>query len=185
MNNCTFNMPELKSEWHDVATVTLGELIEGGWFTWENELFDWKKYAYNDEQYIRVCGAFMQRFYFREISMLPPKRWAMKLMYEIRYNIAPVCNELYKLTDSSPLYLKRDSYGKRRKISSDYPETLLSGNSDYISSGNDEEYEDLVIEDVLNTALAIADKWNSIDNLFLDRCEKMFSGLVASIINDY
>lgn len=181
----SFEVPPLTPEWHDVATVTLGELIEGGWFNWDNGLFNWSNYAYSPEQYARVCEAFKQRFYFREISMLPPKRWAMKLMYEIKYNISPVCNELYKLTESSPLYLKRDSYGKRRKITSDYPETLLSGNADYISAGHDEEYEDLVIEDVLNTALTIAEKWQSIDDIFLNRCSKMFSDLVASVINDY
>lgn len=36
-----------------------------------------------------------------------------------------------------------DDYGKSRDIESDYPETLLSGNADYISNGRDEENERL------------------------------------------
>lgn len=34
-----------------------------------------------------------------------------------------------------------DEYEKRRAIGSDYPETLLSGNADYVSNGQDEEKE--------------------------------------------
>ena len=49
-----FEMPEIRPEWHDSATVTLGELIEGGWFDWDSDQFSWIAYAYSPEQYGRV-----------------------------------------------------------------------------------------------------------------------------------
>lgn len=52
----------------------------------------------------------------------------------------------YGTTNDTANYSKNgtensDEYKKRRAIGSDYPETLLSGNADYISNGQDEESE--------------------------------------------
>lgn len=180
-----FEMPEIKPEWHDSVTVTLGELIEGGWFDWDSDRFSWLAYAYSPEQYGRVCTAFTDRFYYREIAMLPPKKWAMRLMYRIRYEICPMCNELYKALDGVNVLADSDEYGKRRDIRSDYPETLLSGNSDYISTGTDNEYETVKLGRVVDTVHDLAEKWRSVDQIFLDKCAIMFSDVIAPIVNDY
>lgn len=180
-----FEMPEIRPEWHDSVTVTLGELIEGGWFDWDSDQFSWIAYAYSPEQYGRVCTAFTDRFYYREISMIPPKKWAMRLMYRIRYEICPMCNELYKALDGVNVLADSDEYGKRRDIRSDYPETLLSGNSDYISTGTDNEYETVKLGRVVDTVYDLAEKWRSVDQIFLDKCAIMFSDVIAPVVNDY
>lgn len=179
----TFEFPNIEPEWHDTTTVSLGELIEGGWLDWSSDQFDWSKQAYNAEQYARVCDAFEKRFYYREISILPPKRWAMKLMYAIRIEIAPVCNQLYDAVENAQLFASKDDYGKERIIESDYPETLLSENSDYLSSGRDREYEYVSMGDTLDKLITAVDSLQSVDAIFLDRCERFFSSLITTTIN--
>ena len=48
--------------------------------------------AYDDEQYERVCNYFVDRFYYREISMLPFKIWANFLLRKIKYELAHALN---------------------------------------------------------------------------------------------
>lgn len=180
-----FIPPEISPEWHDNATVTLGELIEGGWFDWSNPIFDWSEFAHDAAQYQRVCAAFEARYYYREISMVPPKKWAMRLMYRIRYEICPTCNALYDALDGVNVLADSDKYGKRRDIRSDYPETQLSGNSDFLSSGVDAQYEDIALGKISDTVPDIAERWRGVDQIFLDKCAIMFSDLVAGIVNDY
>lgn len=178
-----FEAPQLVPEWHDDTTVKLGELIEGKWLDWSAELFGWSEVAYSPEQYERVCKAFEMRFYYREISMLPPKRWAMRLMYKIRYEIAPACNALYKAVEGANPLADFDEYGKRRDIDSEYPETMLSGNADFLSSGKDSEYETIKTGNMTDALENAAEKWKTIDQLFLDKCECMFSDLVNNNVN--
>ena len=78
-----------------------------------------------------------------------------------------------------------DEYGKRRDIRSDYPETLLSGNSDYISTGTDNEYETVRLGRVVDAVYDLAEKWRSVDQIFLDKCAIMFSDVIAPVVNDY
>lgn len=180
-----FIAPPIVPEWHDDTTVKLGELIEGKWFDWSSELFDWSDVAYSNEQYKRVCDAFNMRFYYREISMLPPKRWAMRLMYKIRYEIAPPLNTLYKAVEDVNPLAYFDEYGKSRDVDSEYPETLLSGNADFLSSGKDREYETIRIGNVLDSLAKAETDWKSIDQMFLDKCECMFSALITNNVNEF
>ena len=66
-----------RDEWHDVYTISLGELVADGSFDWSRPELDWSDAAYDAEQYTRVCDYFIQRFYWREISLLPLKKWFM------------------------------------------------------------------------------------------------------------
>ena len=166
------------------ATFTLGELIDLGYFDWDSETFDWSAQAYSPEQYERVCAAFLARFEYRELSVLPVARWASMLMYRIRYEIAPVCNELYKALDGVNVLADSDEYGKRRTVSSKYPETQLSSNSDYLSDGEDNQYETVKLGRIADTVYDIAEDFRGVDQIFLDKCAVMFSNLITATIND-
>jgi hypothetical protein len=63
-------------EWNAVYTVSIGELQAAGVFDWSNPLLDWSGAAYDEEQYERVCNYFVERFYYREISLEPFEEWA-------------------------------------------------------------------------------------------------------------
>ena len=82
-------------EQHDVITITLGELIESSVFDWDNDMLNWSESAYDDEQYKRVCAYFNERFYYREISMLPFKQWANYLHRKLVYELMPKYKPLY------------------------------------------------------------------------------------------
>lgn len=149
-----------------VYTVTLAELIEIGLFDWSKDYLAWDTFAYDSAQYERVCQYFIDRFYYREISMEPFKIWANFLTRKIKYELMPKYKILYaeaarnvslQFDGSESRYLNwnesgsgsvtnsrdesSDDYYKKRDIQSEYPETLLSSNSDYISTGNDTEDE--------------------------------------------
>ena len=169
-------------EWHATYTIQLGELIESGVFTWEG--VNWKDYAYDDEQYERFCAYFVERFYFREISMLPYLQWAMKLHNVLCYELMPKYEPMYKAGEQelNP-YADKDEYGKDRDINSQYPETILSGNSDYITDGNDREYEHITLGNVADMQENYVAKFRSVDTAICDELEKLFIGMYTVYAN--
>lgn len=170
-------------DFHSVQTIELGDLILDGIFTWER--VNWKDSAYSEEQYKRICKAFEQRFWLREISITPVGAWMQRLEYKLNYEICPKYNPLYEqLEEYNPLQ-NGGRYLKERKIESEYPETLLSNNQDYASSGFDDELEEVkmdgsLTDNVKNYAL----NFRSVDAMILDELEKfMFSNLYTSNVN--
>lgn len=170
--------------WNAVYTVQLGELIDKGIFDWRLDILDWSRAAYSAEQYNRVCAYFIERFRFREISIEPFYEWATMLHRKLVYELMPKYNNLYQYLDESfdPAQVS-DKYHKRRAVGSDYPETLLSGNADYISNGQDEESEDIErgnLQDAYNKYIA---DYQAIDTQLLNELESMFIGLYTASID--
>ena len=194
-----------------VYTVTLAELIEIGLFDWSKDYLAWDKFAYDNAQYERVCQYFIDRFYYREISMEPFKIWANFLTRKIKYELMPKYKILYaeaarnvslqgagSETRTKTESESSDNYYKSRDIQSEYPETLLSSNSDYISTGNDTEDERIIerehTEDesvqrdapasvfIENTA-RYAEVFGQIDKQLCDELEIMFVSLYSANIN--
>lgn len=173
-----------RDRWDAVYTVTLGELIEKGVFDWSLSILDWSEAAYSTEQYKRVCAYFIERFRFREIGIEPFYEWASMLHRKLVYELMPKYRNLYKYLDEEfdPAQIS-DRYRKRRAIGSDYPETMLSGNSDYASSGQDEESEEIErgsLQDAYNAYVA---GYQTIDEHLLDELESMFIGLYTVSID--
>ena len=173
-----------KFEFHDTQTITLAELIDMGFFDWEQPLFDWKAQAYDDEQHSRVCEMFVSRFYWREISTTPPLQWAQMLMNRLKYELMPKYRELYKMqANDLDWFQVKDEYGKERVIESGYPETMLSGSEVYASSGNDREYEHVTQGDVMDKYFQFVEQYKAIDVMLLDELECMFSCLFTTNLN--
>lgn len=163
-------------EWHDVYTIKLGELVECGVFDWDRPELDWKDAAYDEGQYDRVCSYFIRRFYWREISLLPIKQWFWMLQSRIVYELMPKYKPLYERVKQGfdPLS-DSDEYYKEREINSSYPETLLSGNSDYVSDGRDREYELITDGNAVDMFESYALRFKSVDQMLLDELEDFFT----------
>lgn len=173
-----------KSRWNAIYTVQLGELIEHGLFDWSDPAVDWSGHAYSPEQHDRVCAYFIERFRFREISIEPMYEWMTRLHYKLAYELMPKYMALYKMADDGiDPTVTGGEYHKRRAIGSDYPETLLSGNSDYISNGQDEESEVIETGDLAEQYKKWADGFKPVDELLLDDLDCMFIGLYTVSID--
>lgn len=173
-----------KDEWNAVYTVQIGELMACGLFDWENSLLDWSAAAYNEEQYKRVCDYFKERFYYREISIEPFEEWARTLHRKLAYELMPKYNPLYERVDEGVNALAAgNEYKKNRTIKSMYPETLLSGNSDYITDGLDNEEQTILEGDLTEQLANFAEKYKGVDELLLNDLESMFISLYTTNIN--
>lgn len=170
--------------WNAVYTVQLGELIDKGIFDWSLDILDWSSAAYSAEQYNRVCAYFIERFRFREISIEPFYEWATMLHRKLVYELMPKYKNLYQYLDENfdPAQVS-DKYHKRRAVGSDYPETLLSGNADYISNGQDEESEDIQRGNLLESYNKYIEDYQAIDTQLLNELESMFIGLYTASID--
>lgn len=171
-------------EWHPLYTVTLGSLIEDGLFSWDRTELDWSSAAYDAKQYTRVCGYFNARFYYEEISVLPIKRWFNELHRRLVYDLMPKYKPLYEtVAQGVNPFQDSDEWHKRRQITSDYPETLLSANADYASDGTDLEYETIKNGNIAEHAAQFAELYRGVDTMLLDELEVLFIQVYTSNVN--
>ena len=173
-----------ESETHAVYTVKLIELIQTGVFDWSREELDWSSAAYDEEQYNRVCAYFIERFRYEEIALLPVKEWMLSLRRRFIYELMPKYKHLYKrLEDGLNPFQEWDEYHKKRSITSDYPETILSANADYVSDGQDIEYETVREGRIAEMATEYANMYHDVDNMMLDELEIMFIQIYTANVN--
>lgn len=102
-----------------------------------------------------------------------------KLVYELMPKYRPLYDELKN--DIVPLASENEYY-KRRTIDSEYPETLLSDNSDYVSNGVDEEWERVKVGNVADAMESYA-RFHAVDEALLDELEPMFYSMYTSYVN--
>ena len=158
--------------------------MQSGVFDWSRPELDWSSAAFNNDQYSRICDYFIQRFMFREISITPPLEWFITLKRKLVFELMPKYKPVYERMkdDFDPLAIT-DEYYKERAIDSDYPETLLSANADYVSFGKDIEHEKIVEGNVSDIATKYAVYYKGVDELLLDDLESMFISLYTSYVN--
>lgn len=77
-----------------------------------------------------------------------------------------------------------NEYGKSRDIFSEFPQTMLSGNSDYASTGNDRQYERVTEGDIMEKFAAM-EHFRTVDQMLLDEVEPLFSCLFTVNVNSY
>ena len=173
-----------RDRWNAVYTIQLGELVESRVFDWERPELDWSAAKYDDEQYSRLCAYFIDRFYYREISIEPFKVWANFLKRKLVYELMPKYKPLYeRLSEGIDPFAVEDEYYKNRTIESAYPETLLSENADYITDGRDEEYERIKEGNYADMVEKFTTKYKSVDEMLLDELEILFIGLYTANVN--
>lgn len=177
-----FQIPDMPTDnRYDGYTITLGEWYEQGFYDPADESWRWD--AYSDEQYERLCGKFINRFYFREVGLLPAFRWKMAYLRKLD-EIMPKYKELYKRVESgiNPLQTE-DTYEKSRDIFSDFPQTLLAGDADYASTGNDRELERVTEGDVVSKLIDYAERYDDVDVLILNELDAcLFSSIIVPTV---
>lgn len=178
------NLPEFKvpdacteDEFFSAVTISLGELYEDGWYNPDDESWAWDYYT--KEQYDRVCTKIINRYYYREIGIIPPGAWRRAYL-RVFNEIMPKYKRLYALLDTDPDIMQvSDEYEKSRDIFSDFPATQLSGNSDYTSTGTDRERERVVEGDFAEKYGSYARTFSDVDVLILDDIDFLFTSLIT------
>lgn len=178
---------EPHNEYHQVMTITLGELLAPGGIDWTSDEWSWRESAYNDAQYTRCCRKIENRYYDREIGVLPASRWKRHFLRLID-EIMPTLKPLYELADGNPgIFLTdTDTWHKMRTVFSDFPATQLTENQDYASNATDTQYETVTNGDFMDKISAIRrGDYVDIDVLLLEHLEKCFSPLWTVNLNNY
>lgn len=169
-------------ERYDAATITLGEWHDLGFYK-PLEDPSWQFDAYSDAQYERLCVKFLNRFYDRYVSIPTPSIWKRAYLRKLN-EIMPKYKLLYKRVDAGidPLQDSRDRF-KSRDVFSDFPETMLSGNSDYASAGTDRESDALHEGNAVEMTEAFSMYYNDVDVMILDELEHvLFSGFITASV---
>lgn len=173
-------------DFHSVVTITLCELLDCGFVDWADKSWNWNsgnKYV-DDETFDRICGKFEARYFYDEISLVPPGVWKQNVIRKF-HEIMPKYKRLYdSFSEIDPLSTG-GSYGKSRVIDSEFPETMLSGNSDYASRGSDREYEDVTTGDTVEKLMQFVRDYSDIDLMVVMEFEPLFSGLYAVSTNGF
>lgn len=179
-----FELGTGKEQFNAVYTIQLGELLEDGLMDWTRPELDWSEAAYSAEQYQRVCEYFNSRFYWREISIIPFSEWASYVRRKLVYELMPKYRPLYeRVAQGVSPFADTDEYYKGREIGSAYPETLLSGNADYITDGRDEEYERIKELNPADGLENFISKYKGVDEALLDELETMFISMYTLNVN--
>ena len=175
-----YESPELERDWHAVISLTLRELIEDG--VVDFSLKEWDFDSYNKEQRDRIWQKFTTRYYFREIGLIPYAKWKLRVLGKLN-EIMPKYKWAYAALDEgiNPWQVGSE-YNKSRSIDSDFPQTMLSGNSDYASYGRDFEHEKIQLGDFMEKMDSLK-SIQYIDSMILDELEVMFSSLVTVSMN--
>lgn len=207
-------MPDMFNDYHSIETIQVCELYDGGFFDNTDKSWDWEKYS--DEQDARLRKKILDHYWFREISMTPPGRWKHKfisrmnelmptyimmytLMDKAKTNLLATANT-YETEKYNQIYAKNDDNNyKGRTISSTFPETLVGGNSDYLSDGTDSQNENILKENVNNDhnkanditkskdwfdrILQLDTEIGNVDLMIIEKLDPMFSCLYTSYIN--
>lgn len=178
---------ETFDDFHAVTTITLGELLTEGGIDWTQPEWSWRDDAYNEAQYTRCCRKIENRYYDREIGVLPAGRWRRHFMRLIN-EFMPILKPLYELADGNPgIFLTdADTWHKMRTVFSDFPATQLTENQDYASNATDNQYETVTNGNFMDKINSIRrGEYVDIDVLLLEHLEECFSPLWTVNLNNY
>lgn len=171
-------------DFHAVVTVTLNEYIEDGLIDFSDASWDFD--SFDDEQRNRLYSKVIGRFGYREIGILPFKRWKdrfIAVLNEFMPNVKPLYQALKD--GYSPLDAGSEFF-KSRDIHSDFPQTMLNGETqDYASDGTDHEHELIRRDGFADAAARLYDYYKDPDAMVLDRLERLFSPLITVNINGF
>lgn len=158
----------------EVGELMDAEIVTHDWFV----NFD----AFDTEQADRLWQKFVGRYQFREIGILPPKKWMLRVIAKLN-EIMPKYKPLYQaIADGITTMTDYDEWHKARDIFSTFPQTALGGsNEDYASSGNDREYETVRDYGLLDVGERIG-AYNDVDAMILDELEPLFMCIRSTAI---
>jgi hypothetical protein len=171
-----------RESYHGAFTVSFMQLMDdegfAAYFMGKWAAFD----AYDEEQRERLLTKFHGRFDYREIGLLPVRRWTERLIAKLN-EIMPKYKPLYQaIADGVTTLTAGDEWHKRRDAYSSFPQTrFASDNQDYATSGTDLEYETVRDYGLLDVGERIAD-YNDVDVMILNELETLFVVLKSSTL---
>lgn len=161
----------------DALTITVHELLEDGAID-----YDWWQLGEGvpEKWRARLWEKFKNRYQFREIGILPPARWMLRVRARL-LELAPKYLALYRaLEDGTTVLDDGGEWHKAREVHSAFPQQALRGaDADYASSGNDREHETVRTLGLLDTVERIR-AYNDVDVMFLDDLETLFMGITST-----
>ena len=161
-------------EYHGTFTISVMQLLSDEEYAisfrdkWAT--FD----AYDDELRERLYKKFRGRFNYREIGLLPVRRWTERLFAKLD-EVMPKFKPLYQaIADGATTLNAGSEYHKRRDVHSEFPQTMFaSENQDYASSGTDLEYETVRDYGLLDVSERMG-RYNDVDVMVLNELEPLF-----------
>ena len=97
---------EDRADYHSVLTIQLCELLDEAVFDWNNKYLKDVFKELGTDNAKRLKSMFTERYYWREISIIPPGQWMQRVGYTIKYELVPKYKPLYDALangDFSPL----------------------------------------------------------------------------------
>ena len=158
------------------TNITLGQLVDEGVIDLSEPGWEWD--FYDEEQRDRINRKFVARYYDRELGVLPVWQFQREFV-RLLNEIMPKYKMLYAEIDKGINILQEsDEFGKSRDVGSDFPQTQLSGNSDYASRGTDREFETIRNGNSLEMLDRFARSYRDVDVMILDDLAQLFSSLI-------
>lgn len=160
--------------YHGAFTVSFMQLMDdegyAAYFMGKWAAFD----AYDEEQRNRLFAKFQGRFNYREIGLLPVRRWTERLFAKLD-EIMPKYKPIYQaMADGVTTLTAGDEWHKRRDAYSSFPQTrFASENQDYATSGTDMEYETVRDYGLLDAGERLP-SYNDVDAMILNELESLF-----------
>lgn len=172
------------SDWHAVYTVQLGELMEDSLIDFSSS--EWDFDSFDDEQRARLWRKFAARYRWYEIGIVPPMRWHDAVISKLN-EVMPKYKPLYQALKDGYNPLQEGSERHReRAVYSEYPQTALKPESqDYASTGNETISETIRDGSIIDSALALRNRYSDVDALILDELEYLFIPLTTANINSF
>ena len=167
------------TDWHSKNTIVFGSLLDDGWDWGRN---DWTSYSMSEENLAlirpRINEKIEDRYYFRELGVLPPgkfKRFLKRNITEIMSQLGPVYETSIKGID----LLESSEDMKARIIRSEYPQGLLqTEQQDYGSSADENAFNKTTTKNQLEGIIMYSDSFSEPDKLVLEYVDKCFSSLL-------
>lgn len=170
-------------DWHATFTIKLGQEIEEGLINFSDSSWDFD--SFDEEQRNRFWEKFKNRFYWRERGIRNFKHWKWEVLRKLN-EVMPKYKLLYQaIADGNDRIMAvYNEYGKSRNIYSEFPQTLLSNNQDYASSGVDREHENIYDGDYLERVEKFK-TYDDVDVMLLNEFNTFFSSMESMSINGY
>ena len=162
------------ADFHSVVTISLGELLHDGVIVWDEPEMRWD--AYDETQFWRVTKAIEERYWDRELGVLPIASW--KRRYVGRMNeLMRKLRLAYAKLDDANLMQTSDDYFKGRQVGSAFPATQLKpATQDYASDAADAENERVIEGNYIEQA-KLLDEYDDLDKQLVDYIDPLFSSL--------
>lgn len=176
-----YDMWQDSEDWHATMTIQLGELIRDNIIVWGEPTTMWD--YFDEEQYWRVSEKLQERYFWREIGIVPPGAWMQQFRSHMNL-IMPKYKLIYQaIKDGIDLMTISDKFGKSRTIGSDFPATQLKADTqDYAADAADRQYEDIEHGDFL-ARVAMLQDYDDVDLQIVKSCDKLFSSILTANMN--